>query len=107
MTSVIRGSDDFDSGLGLGVGQTWQDVTGSRASGVTYTNTSGRPIMVAISQGSAGTQSSGTVTVGGVLILTGSSVAGQRTLFSFVVPASSTYEVSLSGGIAVRWAELR
>jgi hypothetical protein len=30
----------------IGVGQTWQNVTGSRALGTTYTNTSGKPIQV-------------------------------------------------------------
>ena len=30
----------------LGYGQTWQDVTGSRVSGTTYYNTTGKPIMV-------------------------------------------------------------
>jgi hypothetical protein len=32
----------------LGVGQTWQNVTSSRALVTTYTNSTGRPIMVAI-----------------------------------------------------------
>lgn len=30
----------------IGVGQTWQDVTGSRVVGTTYTNTTGKPILV-------------------------------------------------------------
>ncbi len=34
--------------VGIGVGQTWQDVTGSRAQDTTYQNTTGRPIMVAV-----------------------------------------------------------
>lgn len=33
---------------GLGIGQTWQDVTASRASNTSYQNTSGKPIAVAI-----------------------------------------------------------
>ena len=32
--------------LGVGIDQTWLDLTGSRAAGVTYTNTTGKPIMV-------------------------------------------------------------
>lgn len=32
--------------LSIGYCQTWTDVTGSRSSGVTYTNSTGRPIMV-------------------------------------------------------------
>lgn len=33
---------------GLGIGQTWQDVTGDRAINTLYTNTSGKPIMLSI-----------------------------------------------------------
>lgn len=33
----------------IGVGQTWQNVTASRAFGVTYTNTTGKPIVLMIS----------------------------------------------------------
>jgi hypothetical protein len=32
----------------IGVGQTWQNLTGSRSVGVTYTNSTGRPIVVSI-----------------------------------------------------------
>jgi len=50
MASIIRGDDNFDSfeSSGLGVNQTWQDVTADRAEGVTYTNTTGRPIYVSV-----------------------------------------------------------
>ena len=37
------------TGTGLGVGQTWQDVTTSRAKDTVYQNTTGKPIMVSIS----------------------------------------------------------
>lgn len=37
-------------GLGYG-GETWQNLTGSRAAGVTYTNTTGRPIAVIMQVG--------------------------------------------------------
>lgn len=32
----------------FGIGQTWQNMTASRVVGTTYTNTSGRPIMVSV-----------------------------------------------------------
>lgn len=38
------------AGASIGHGQTWQNVTGSRAKDVVYQNTTGRPIMVAIKQ---------------------------------------------------------
>ncbi len=34
--------------VGIGIGQTWQDLTASRTIGVTYTNTTGKPIFVAL-----------------------------------------------------------
>jgi hypothetical protein len=34
--------------LAVGVGQTWQDLSGSRVSGTSYQNTTGRPIMVSV-----------------------------------------------------------
>ena len=37
------------TGTGLGVGQTWTDVTTSRAKDTVYQNTTGKPIMVSIS----------------------------------------------------------
>jgi hypothetical protein len=55
----------------LGVGQTWQNVTGSRAYGTTYYNTTGKPIQVyavGVNTGSAG----GTgiqITVNGITML--------------------------------------
>jgi hypothetical protein len=46
MTSIIRGSDNFDSGSGSGIGQdqTWSEVT--RSQNTAYQNTSGGPIQV-------------------------------------------------------------
>jgi hypothetical protein len=46
MSSIIRGSDDFDSGSGSGLGQdqTWSEVT--RTQNTSYQNTSGGPIQV-------------------------------------------------------------
>ena len=35
--------------VGIGVGQTWTDVTSSRAKATEYQNTTGKPIMVSIS----------------------------------------------------------
>lgn len=35
----------------FGVGQSWQNVTGSRSTGVTYTNTTGKPIFVIVQVG--------------------------------------------------------
>ena len=40
---------------GVGVNQTWTDVTASRSAGTTYTNSTGKPITVSVSCPASGT----------------------------------------------------
>ena len=90
----------------IGVGQTWQSLTGSRSLGTTYTNTTGRPIQV-----TASVQNTASAVVGGVTIFNSYTVSccgvPQISYFplSFIVPDGTTYSISGSG-LAV-WAELR
>jgi hypothetical protein len=99
------------SALGaIGVGQTTQDVTGSRAGGTTYTNSTGRPIMVYISavNNAATTTTSQSVVVDGIQILNGGTQSNRRMAYTFIVPSGSTYRFDLGGGDSVsNWAELR
>lgn len=90
----------------LGVGQTWQDVTGSRSSGTTYTNNTGRPIMVNILSGSVANRLTECY-VGSVLVAKSRTwnEFAQDITSSFIVPAGETYRV-VSTNIAA-WAELR
>lgn len=93
----------------LGIGQTWQDVKASRAASTTYTNSTGRPIMVC-----AGLVTSSTcsiiVTLNGVTF-PGSSynASGGINTACFVVPSGATYSVANNAGTSVvsGWAELR
>jgi hypothetical protein len=99
---------DAGSALGaIGVSQTWQNVGGSRSNGVTYTNSTGRPIMVSVTANPTSNNQSISVTVGGVSLgsvtLTAGYTAGG---FQFIVPASTTYVVSTTGSLGT-WAELR
>ena len=110
MASTIRGSDNFDSGYMLGVGQTWQDVKASRALGTTYTNNTGKPIMVCICLLSAGTAFYG-INVNGVrAIALQNNVAAYRSNASVLVPAGATYDCTIIGGNTASidtWSELR
>ena len=45
---VLKDALDATKTSSFGVGQTWQNMTASRVVGTTYTNTSGRPIMVSV-----------------------------------------------------------
>lgn len=93
----------------LGYGQRWTDVTGSRASAVTYYNTTGRAIKAAVT-GGAGTLISGiAVTVNGLIIYTnitadpgnGSTLGGE-----FTIPVGASYLVTTTGSMS-SWFELR
>lgn len=79
----------------LGVGQTWQNVKASRSVGVTYTNTIGRPIMVAIDTSAV------SVIVDGLELVSSAAYGAQ-----FIVPVGSTYSVP-TGGVIEKWLELR
>ena len=87
----------------LGDGQTWQNVTASRAFQTTYTNSTGRPIYVAYGW-SGGFYS--TFLIDGVATAntaTSSNVGGY-----YVVPAGSTYRIDAAGGGSLTaWSELR
>lgn len=99
-------------GHGLGIGQTWQNVGASRAIATTYTNSTGRPIQLAVSvgintasawvnlivDGSTVARSAGTYAVGAGVEITG-----------VIIPAGSTYSVTVSSGVATiqTWFELR
>lgn len=92
----------------FGWGQSWQDVTSSRASGTTYTNTTGKPIMVAVSS-AFGTSCSVVVVVAGAEITRQTMQVGGSVFLasaSFVVPPGATYSVTASPSIS-NWRELR
>lgn len=92
----------YAQNMDLGWGQTWQDVTSSRAFGTTYTNSTGKPISVFFGINSGGA----TVTVGGVAFPTFSSANNNtQTVASFIVPTGNTY--SISGAGLSKWLELR
>ena len=91
----------------LGVGQTWQNVTGSRTTGTTYTNTTGKPIFVhMVASQSANTN--GLLTVNGVGLQStyiGNNLNGWYCQISSIIPPGGTYV--FTGGTVATWAELR
>jgi hypothetical protein len=104
------------SAASIGYGQTWQDVTGSRSFGVTYTNTTGRPIFVIVT-GTTPSSANGafTLTVGGVVVATNGIVgnggnSGQHRLpTSAIVPPGISYSAAQSVATSTldTWVELR
>jgi len=102
--------------MGIGYDQTWQDMLSSRANNVTYTNTTSKPIMVAVS--TAGYQFTGLdAYIDGNLVMrsSGSWAGGSnssKSSISLIVPPGSTYRfvfsyVGGSSGEPPVWYELR
>lgn len=94
----------------LGAGQSWQDVktTPGRVSGTSYTNTTGRPIIVKVTTGGS-TTTAVAITVSGVLVesqSTSDSSALSASSGQALVPHGATYSVAVTGGISI-WTELR
>lgn len=91
----------------LGYGQTWQNVTGSRALSTTYYNTTGKPINVSVTMNIvSGAQ---TLTIGGVAMASSNvSPAAGLALLQGIVPAGASYSVTVGGSNTINlWAELR
>ena len=96
----------------IGVGQTWQDVTASRVAGVTYTNSTGKPIEVSIAWSCGGITShtSPLLEINGINILhkteDGTSYAGNTVIV--IVPPGNTYKFTLyPPQTKAHWKELR
>lgn len=89
----------------LGDGQTWQSV--SRTSGTTYTNSTGKPIVVQLSV-SINTTSSITVVVNGLQIFTKTmTTAVTAHTENFIVPNGNTYVITATQIAAFTINELR
>jgi len=91
----------------IGYGQTWQDVTGSRAAATTYYNTTGRPILVSVTN-TSGAGNSTALTVNGIVVANAyiSAAAVSQISAVAIVPPGGSYSVAITGTIGV-WAELR
>lgn len=98
---------------GVGNGQSWSDVTGSRSLGTTYTNSTGKPIMVAVSNYNGGANGVFlNIIVGGVTVLTnGGWPGGANAMYAtgtVIVPDGVSYSATNSGlGGLNKWVELR
>jgi hypothetical protein len=93
----------------IGVGQSWQDVSGSRANNVVYTNNTGRTIVAHIAMTASTSNQVITSTVGGVpLIATNATTAGNASSVVLIIPDGDTYRANMPNfSSIVTWAELR
>lgn len=88
----------------VGYNQTWQNVTASRARGTTYTNSTGRTIMVSISWVGSGAT---TFQVNGVVVGEAGGSYAERNASKFFVPPGNTYLFVSQTPTVVYWFELR
>jgi hypothetical protein len=99
----LSGTNTGDQTLSeIGVGQTWQDVTGSRAQNTNYTNSTGKPIFIYIVL-EGGIQDLKAITVDGVGV--GAEAGTYIRPNQFIVPNGSVYRVD--NATILIWTELR
>ena len=100
--------DEF--GGGIGVGQTWQDMSGSRTSNTAYQNTTGRPIQISVGWSLSNTaeikvSSDGTTYV---TVTYTSYSSDYHDVAPIIIPDDHYYKLEGTGTITIgRWAELR
>ena len=102
-----QGGEALSAMSSLGYGQTWQNVTGSRALGTTYYNTTGKPISVSLYQFYSTSQTA-TLTVNGVQTSqtsTGTNAGSLYFTHFAIVPPGGSY--SATGPSLTSWNELR
>jgi hypothetical protein len=98
--------------MGIGYDQTWQDVTASRVLGTTYTNTTGKPIMVSVNVVGSPNNGSMYMTVNGVVLgYQGVAAVASAVMYATmtaIVPPGATYSAAsyIGGGLNL-WSELR
>jgi hypothetical protein len=91
---------------GIGYGQTWQDVTGSRALGTTYTNSTGKPIMLMLYE-SGGSAADYVLFINGAYFSRASNNNNYQIIpMSVIIPNGTTYRVESSYS-TLYWWELR
>lgn len=97
----------LDTANAFGVGQTWQNVKASRALGVTYTNSTGKPIEVAVAVYAGGNHGL-YITIDGV-VLTANGTTNLNASLTATIPPGGTYSVTNLGTSPLidSWAELR
>jgi len=94
---------------GVGVGQTYQNLTASRATNTQYTNSTGKPIFTTV-VATAGTNADIKMEIQGVNMPTGlfANANNGRVSLSNIVPAGQTYKIVNSGNAVLQvWMEVR
>lgn len=111
-TAVTNATNSTNCTTALGYSQSWTDVTSSRALSFTYTNNTGKPIMLVVNatRGGASTSTLNISVNGGSsfqFAVNTNSGGGNSCSGSIVIPNGQTYNVSSPDSSLVSWWELR
>lgn len=102
-----QGGESLVAMQSLGYGQTYQDVTASRALSTTYYNTTSRPIVV-YAWNNNGALGPSSLTINGTTLNSNySSSSNQTWPVTGIVPPGGSYSVAMSNGGPSKWYELR
>ena len=91
---------------GLGIGQTWQDVTSDRQNNVIYTNTSNKTIAAKIITTRAGSSFTCKYYIGDTMVFVQDSYQ-MYTDYDMIIPPNTTYKIEIVGGNLNKWLELK
>ena len=97
---------------GLGFGQTWTDVTSSRAKDTVYQNTTGKPIMISVTLTTSFTaigQISVSSSSGSGFVIMARAQTTHEANISLIIPNNIYYKLTGNNSTLalVAWAELR
>jgi hypothetical protein len=107
-TSATLASSGVKLGLGI-TGEVWNDVTGSRSSGTTYTNSYAYPMMVSATGSAANSGPNLRIYVNSTLVSSFNwqfNGAGARSGGCAIVPPGATYTLYFDGSGIQNWVEL-
>lgn len=111
---IVGGGGITTASLGsLGVGQTWTYMSPSRSASVTYTNLTGRPIVLSLGGGVVVAGNAIQVFINGVVTAQSNAAYSNNAwcyVSGVVVPHGATYAIATSAGAAIAgltWYELR
>lgn len=102
-----QGGQALNAMSSLGYGQTWQAVTGSRALGTTYYNTTGRPISIHVDCTMGDGVNNVSLTIAGLTMTGNSGSNTNRAYNTAIVPAGASYSATATNATLAAWNELR
>lgn len=92
----------------IGWGQTWQNLTASRAMNTTYYNTTGKPITVNLVTQCSVTYKFGELVVDGVTVYVGVAITGSAAgAGEAIIPPNASYKLVQTSNVIAVWNELR